>query len=98
MIPNGYTEALAQYAATHPDGCQLIQDELDATFELVKKGESGNVTSCSVNSHSFTFQGALTVEEKFKALQEAHKQCQCLVGEGESLTEDVHGASFNITH
>lgn len=98
MVSSSFIEALAKYAADQGD-CSLLADELAAVRKQIEDGESGRVTSMTVNGKSFSFDGEMTIEQKFVVLTQALEACQCRVGDLDQETFQKTGQpTFTIKH
>lgn len=74
MIPEGYVQALVDYAEAMEDGTPLEQ-ERDALYaRMTGQGKEGKVLiNGDINNKQFGWQVTMTVEEKFSAFVQAVK-------------------------
>lgn len=74
MIPEGYVQALVDYA-TAIDSVTPLETERDALFgKLQSGGREGKVLiNGDINNKQFGWQVSMTVEEKFQAFVQAVK-------------------------
>ena len=75
MIPEGYVQALVDYAEAIEDVTPL-ETERDALFSrMTGKGKEGKtLVNADLNNKQFGWQVSITIEEKFTAFVEAIKR------------------------
>lgn len=72
-VPAGFVQALVDYAEAIEDVTPL-ERERDALYARMQGGESGALTTATINGKTFGFQASVTVEEKFTAFVQAIKE------------------------